>query len=164
MITTNNYDPAQICEKGHLINGFSVREPQHNKKFCDKCGAKVIAACNDCGAIIKGGYWTSKMPPILHNYKVPKFCDNCGKPYPWIDASVAGVKDLLNTINGISDKEKGEFIEDLNNIIRENPNTENSSNKVKKFLSNAGKEIADGVKSLIVEIVAETAKRTIWKD
>ncbi len=50
------YDTAQICINGHVINSMSKSHPEHNKKFCDKCGEPTITNCPKCNAPIRGHY------------------------------------------------------------------------------------------------------------
>jgi len=50
------YDTAQICMNGHVINSMSKSHPEHNKKFCDKCGAPTINNCPKCNTPIRGHY------------------------------------------------------------------------------------------------------------
>ena len=50
------YDTAQICMNGHVINSMSISHPEHNKKFCDKCGAPTTTNCPKCNTPIKGHY------------------------------------------------------------------------------------------------------------
>ena len=50
------YDIAQICINGHVINSMSKSHPEHNKKFCDKCGAPTITNCPKCNTPIRGHY------------------------------------------------------------------------------------------------------------
>jgi hypothetical protein len=49
----NWYDVAQICLNGHVINDSVKKYPQHNKKFCDKCGVATINNCPNCNTEIQ---------------------------------------------------------------------------------------------------------------
>jgi hypothetical protein len=59
------YDTAQICINGHIINSMSKSHPEHNKKFCDKCGAQTITNCPNCNAPIRGYYHAPPKGPII---------------------------------------------------------------------------------------------------
>jgi hypothetical protein len=48
------YDTAQVCLNGHAIKDTVIKHPEHNKDFCDRCGAKTITACQVCNASIRG--------------------------------------------------------------------------------------------------------------
>ena len=62
----NWYDTAQICINGHVINSMSISHPEHNKKFCDKCGALTITNCPKCNTPIKGHYHYHAPPPRMN--------------------------------------------------------------------------------------------------
>ena len=55
-MSDGRYDTAQICINGHIINSMSISKPEHNKKFCDKCGEPTITNCQNCNAPIRGYY------------------------------------------------------------------------------------------------------------
>jgi len=55
------YDTAQICMNGHIINSMSKLHPEHNRKFCDKCGEPTITNCQKCNSPIPGHY---HKPPV----------------------------------------------------------------------------------------------------
>ena len=77
----NNQPPeiAQICLNGHLVNSDYYGDTDLNKKFCTECGAKTIIECKYCKTKIvdESGYNDPNA--------VPKYCSNCGKPYPWTE-------------------------------------------------------------------------------
>ena len=62
------YDTAQICTNGHVVNSMSKSHPEHNRKFCDKCGAPTITNCQNCKAPIRGHYHE---PPIVYSTTTP---------------------------------------------------------------------------------------------
>jgi len=62
------YDTAQICTNGHVINSMARSEPKHNKKFCDKCGAKTIMNCPNCNSPIRGDYHITPTSRVLHGW------------------------------------------------------------------------------------------------
>ncbi len=55
-MSEGRYDTAQICMNGHIINSMSKSHPEHNKEFCDKCGARTITKCPHCNTPIRGHY------------------------------------------------------------------------------------------------------------
>jgi hypothetical protein len=61
--------PAIYCTKGHFIESTDPKRTP--AKFCGACGAESVPKCPQCDASI----------PI--ETPAPKFCKNCGKPFPW---------------------------------------------------------------------------------
>ncbi|REJ29274.1 DUF2321 domain-containing protein [Caldibacillus debilis] len=74
------YDIAQICLNGHVVNASYNSYPEHNQKYCVECGAKTIIKCLKCQTPIRGYY---HVDTLIDHYTPPKFCHECGEPYPW---------------------------------------------------------------------------------
>lgn len=78
----NQYDAQQVCLNGHQITDGYYQFEQFRKPFCDKCGAKTIHQCPNCGTDIKG-YYRVEGRITTREVPVHDSCDNCGEPYPW---------------------------------------------------------------------------------
>lgn len=77
------YEVAQICTKGHVVNSRSTTDPDNNSNYCPTCGKTTITQCPNCRAEIKGEP-IFQGPILIGSYYVaPKICDNCGAPFPW---------------------------------------------------------------------------------
>lgn len=99
---------SAICEKGHLQTSILESSENYENLYCKKCGSKIIDRCPHCNAEIQGGmaYHTVERDivykqPIIDTQKypnnvVPKYCHNCGKPYPWIEDFLNTYKDTLS--------------------------------------------------------------------
>ena len=160
----NWYDTAQICINGHPINCMSVSSPEHNRKFCRKCGAKTITHCESCGALIKGFYhdlWASR-PGNLSWFTPRSFCDNCGKPYPWTEAKLKAAQELSDMLEDLSPEERGMLKKSLDDIVRDTPQTTAAVNRFKKLVAKAGPVAAEGFKKILLDLISETAKKAIW--
>ena len=72
----------QVCLSGHQITSMADSHPEHKRKNCPKCGASTITQCPACKANIPGYH---HIPSVIRigSTKVPAFCQECGKPYPW---------------------------------------------------------------------------------
>ncbi len=81
-----HYDTQQVCLNGHQITDSVKKHPNGKKDFCNTCGAKTITTCQNCGAEIKGHYYT---PGIVSMFSasIPSNCDSCGAEHPWTTAS-----------------------------------------------------------------------------
>jgi len=117
-MSDNWYDTAQICTNGHVINSQSVYRPEHNKKFCDKCGAPTITNCQNCNSPIKGYY---HVPPVgttkYTDLPLPSFCPVCGEPYPWTEAKLKAAKELTDLLEDLSPEEREILKKSFDDIV-----------------------------------------------
>ena len=155
------YDVAQICLNGHVINDSAREYPQSNKKFCDKCGAATITNCVNCKAEIQGYHNVEGVIGVFH-YTAPAFCPNCGKPYPWIEAKIQAAHDLAQELENISDSDKEILSQSIDEIVKDSPRTTLSTTRFKKILSKTSTSIMGAFKDILVDIVSETVKKSLW--
>lgn len=157
----NDYYTMMVCENGHVITD-ELENSSRGSAFCDECGAPTITACQKCGTPIRGDLIDSGVVVIGFTSSAPKYCHNCGQPYPWTSRSIEALKELA----GLDDSLTAEDVDGLTNsakdLMSETPRTKIAALKFKKILSRAGKETASAARDLFVDIVVETAKRTIW--
>ena len=160
---TYTYDKAQVCLNGHSINPASTKDPTPNRTYCPDCGEKTITNCQICDADIKGLALIAGMPiGKSEQYKVPNYCDNCGKPYPWIAIRQEVAKQIIQLSEELSKDEKNELSEAINDLVTDTPKTNIGILKFKKFVAKASKEVASGLKDVLVDVVSETVKKAIW--
>ena len=154
------YDTAQICLNGHVINTMAISYPNSNKKFCDRCGVETITTCKSCNTPIKGYY---HVPGVIggFNYSPPSFCPNCGVPYPWTSAKLKAAKEFAHELDSLNQDEKAILEKSLEDLARDTPNTQVAAIKFKKLVAKAGKGAAEGFKSILVDVLSETAKKLI---
>jgi hypothetical protein len=157
----NWYDTAQICINGHVITDSIVTSPEVSQKFCNKCGAPTITNCQTCNASIRGFH---HLDGIIYSsdYKLPNFCPECGKPYPWTDAKLKAAKELSDELENLSPEERETLKKSLDDIVRDTPQTPVAATRFKKIAAKAGKVAADGLRDILVDIASEAAKKVIW--
>ena len=153
------YDNAQVCLNGHPTNRNVEDYPDRSQPYCDKCGEKTITACQHCKSAIRG--WYQGAPPI-GNYVPPNFCHNCGKPYPWTESRLEAAAELAEEIEGLTDEERETVKKSLADLVKDTPRTTVAATRFKRLASRAGKETANAFRQLLVDIVSETARKTIW--
>jgi hypothetical protein len=78
------YDAQQVCLNGHQISASYHRSPEFRSDYCKICGEKTTYQCPDCHADIKGRF---DFEGLVGGFTtpVPKFCEKCGKSFPWAD-------------------------------------------------------------------------------
>ena len=155
------YDTAQICIKGHVVNSMSKSHPEHNKKFCDKCGEPTITNCQKCNAPIKGYYHYLYNHPLYSPNLPSSFCPECGKPYPWTEAKLKAAKELTDLLEDLSAEEREILKKSFDAIISDTPQTAVAANKIKILIAKVGKIAAEQLRQFIVDIASETAKKII---
>lgn len=105
-------DTQQICLNGHQITDSYNSAPTLRRSFCNQCGQKTIIACPECSHPIKGYFEVPGVVAIGFETPVPRHCENCGKPYPWVKKIAFGfptwlwISNLLTWHKGLSMFEK----------------------------------------------------------
>lgn len=160
-MAADNYDVAQICLNGHIINSSAWRRPQHNQKYCDKCGAETIMKCPSCKANIRGYYHMDNVISLGGEPETPAFCHNCGKPYPWTDMKIKAARELAQELD-LSSEDKEMLTKSIDDIVNDSLRTTLGATRFKKIMAKVGKEGASALKNILVDIVSEAAKKTIW--
>lgn len=155
----NSHDTAQICLNGHFINGFYHDAPQFRQDFCKQCGAKTIIQCQDCNAEIIGYYRNAA--PINLRPDVPSFCNNCGKPYPWVAAKMYAAKAMVDELDGLTDAERITIKASIDDIAANTPMTEVAVVRVKKLIPKVLASGGEALRKLIVDIASESAAKAL---
>jgi len=161
MDTLSYYKKAQICLNGHLINLNTEDHPNKNLRHCELCGAETVTECSGCKTAIHGAYVRNGMIKI-NEYVVPKYCYSCGATLPWTKIALEAARELIETFEELSSSEKDELNESVGQLIAETPRSKLAANKFKRLLSKAGMQAAGEMRSLLIDIVSETVKKTIF--
>jgi hypothetical protein len=154
------YDTAQICRSGHIITAVARTHPQDRMKFCELCGAETITACEACNTFIRGADWDDSA--VGQQYRRPSYCRECGKPYPWLADTLQAAAELADLTDDLDDKQRDDLKRSLDDLVSDTPRTEVAALRFKKAVSGLGKSAADGFKNILVDVLSETAKKTLW--
>jgi len=155
------YDTAQICLNGHVITTMLDFSPQSAQKHCTICGSPTITACLECNAKIRGYY---NVPGVIgfFDYDEPSFCYNCGKPYPWTISGLKAASELADELDGLSQDEKKQLKDSFPDLVSNTPQTVVSETRFKKLMKKAGSEAYSSMKSILLDIVTEAVKKSIF--
>jgi hypothetical protein len=157
----SDYDVAQICFNGHVINDSTKQYPSLNWKFCDKCGKPTIMACRECGFDIRGEYISHVPFTGKRDFSAPAFCENCGQPYPWTKQALDAARKLADQMPGLTDAEKAEVKGDLDDLVADSPRTKLAASRVKRLLAKAGGELPGMLREVIVSFASDAAKKVL---
>jgi hypothetical protein len=153
------YDVMQVCLNGHKITGILKSAPEFGKKYCSDCGAAAISQCPKCETEIRG---INRTTFSLHDVKVPAFCHECGKPYPWTEARLKAAQELAEETEGLDDEERQMLKASLDDLVRDTPSTPLAATRFKRLATKAGKGAADAFKEILIGVLSEAARKVIW--
>jgi hypothetical protein len=155
------YDAALVCRKGHVINDSVQQFPQHNSAFCEKCGAEAVSQCAKCSEPIRGEYHVPGVITLSASYKPPPYCHKCGSAFPWTDALLRALSEYLEIV-GATESEQSALTSSVPALVADSPETTVAVAKWKRYLAKAGKEVASGVKNILVDVISDVAKRSLF--
>jgi hypothetical protein len=154
------FDKALVCANGHLINDKAGSFPARNAAFCADCGEGTLDACLGCGATIRGRYHE---PPsdALPLTRGPRYCHECGEPYPWTDERLRAARELADEVEGLDDRERELLKDSLADLLNDNPRTELAATRAKRLIAKTAKEGGKALGSIALDLASETAKRIL---
>lgn len=151
----------QICLNGHqkTIHSETFQNPN---QFCTKCGESIISCCPNCSSGILG---YKEIPGVLQlgvKKKIPYYCNNCGKPYPWTNALIKNVDMILSLDSSISSIDKDFVTSSIPHFINETPTTPVSVVKTKTILTKASTIVKDSMYKILIDVVSESVKKSLF--
>lgn len=159
-------DSALICENGHVVNDYATHRAGLNKKFCARCGARALSECPSCRAPIPGGYTYAHdygtFPTDDFAFERAGFCGECGSAYPWTVATLAASRELADSLEALSDEERGLLKRSFEEIARDTARTEAAGIQIKKLMAKVGGEAGKAVGRLAMELATQAAKGAIF--
>lgn len=162
MEDSGRYEVAQICFNGHVITSMLESNPEMDQKFCGKCGAGTITECQSCKEKIRGYHIVSGILS-LSPYVLPKFCYACGKSYPWTESKLRAAQELTDKLGELTSKEREDLKKSLDEIVKDAPNAQVAAMRFKKLVAKAGRGAAEAFKEILISIVSEAVKKSIWQ-
>ena len=152
------FDAACICLNGHLVtdDAQSVGASQH----CPECGDKTISSCPTCQSEIRGKFH-SDHGLIKRSVAVKSYCYHCGEAYPWTLRKTAGVMELADAIEDLTDNERDSLRDLLPNLIEETPRTPASGFKALAIIQRAGPAARALLRDAIVSVAVDAGKKAM---
>lgn len=152
------YNNATICLNGHEISGYTANFMPH----CEKCGEKTISYCEHCGQPIHGKYENDGIVAIGFKYKKPYYCWSCGEPYPWTQRILDNAIEILSLDESINESEREIIRLAIPNLIVDTPESPVAIAKYSKGMKNAAEFVKNGMRQLLIDVVSETVKRSLF--
>ncbi len=156
-----NYDVANICMNGHVVNAYTKLMPERGGGFCETCGERTITACPDCRHEIQGPYQGAFVSNS--DFQVPNFCRHCGKSYPWTERKLQAARELIEGEQALAADEKLSLQADINDITRDAPRTQPAAIRVKALLAKVPGAVGSALRDILVDVASEAAKKTILR-
>lgn len=168
----SEFDVAQICLSGHLINDRSREHPEDNEDFCASCGEKTIRVCPVCRHEIRGACTviyadatpTDAVSADDAGYfpleEIPAFCTNCGSPFPWTEMKKREFFTIIDETKSVRKPEREKLKLSIEDLIK-GINVQLGSTRLKLFLQKAGQEAAETLKSLLISFLSAAIRKQI---
>jgi len=158
----SGYDVAQVCLNGHAVNARSTVYPESNQDFCSRCGKETITSCLSCRTPIRGKLLDSGL--MLSAYHPPAYCIKCGNAYPWTEATLSAARELVDELeDSLSADDREQLKDSFDDLVSDTPRTVLATSRFNKRLATkAGVGAASALREILVDIVSETAKKTLW--
>jgi hypothetical protein len=151
---------AQICLNGHLVLGSVQEFPQFRKSFCEDCGAATIEQCQTCSWPIAGigpQAWMGGGSP----YKPPRYCGECGNPFPWTETALKAAKEYADDLDQLTLEERATLKATFDDLTIDTARTPVAANRFKKFLTKVGPVAASVLQRIVEAVATEAAKRSM---
>lgn len=170
-MSSKQYDVAQICTSGHVINLSCNRQPADCTKFCSLCGSPTIKECPSCKAPIRGDAYVSSVIAVtsldgversikvIKDYVVPAFCPDCGNPYPWTNSFLISAEKIVDMADDLSPEQKQQLKETFPNLLVDKPESKYSALVASKLIH----EIKSMGKNILIEMLKENIPMKLFE-
>jgi hypothetical protein len=151
---------AQICLNGHLVLGSIQDFPQFRKSFCEDCGSPTIEQCQTCSWPIAGigpHAWMGGGGP----YRPPRYCGECGKPFPWTETALKAAKEFAEELDQLTVEEKATLKTTVDDLTTDTARTPLAASRFKNFLTKIGPHAGAVLQKIVETVATEAAKKSI---
>jgi hypothetical protein len=155
------FHTAQLCLNGHVIGDRIDEFPEQSERFCSRCGAETISACQACKKQIRGGY---EVPGVAAEgeYHPPTYCYNCQAAFPWTEKRLEAARLLATETEAFDDADRQQLNAALPDIVADTPMTPVASARFNRLMAKAGLATADIFRELLLDVASETARKLLW--
>lgn len=115
-----------------------------------------------CGAAIRGYYHVPGIVVLGRHYCRPAYCYNCGQPYPWTTSSLEAANELADELESLTLEEREQLKNSFPDLLRNTPKSAVAEIRFKKIIKKVGSDAYDGLKTILVDVVSETVKKSLF--
>jgi hypothetical protein len=94
-------------------------------------------------------------------YQRKDFCEECGAPQPWIEASKRAFQELLEMAEGLTEDERMQLSASFDDLVIDTPRTEGAAIKLRRLLPGLGREVGQGLRAILANVATELAKEQL---
>ena len=91
---------------------------------------------------------------ISNTVDVPAYCHNCGKPYPWTEATLQTAEHIIDMLDELTPDQKKQLVDFIPDIIVETPQSRYAALVYAKFL--------DGLQGLAVDCFKDWCQKNVF--
>ena len=152
------YYGATICLNGHVLSKYQANSQPH----CSICGKETFSVCLHCKSAIRGLAQSDFLVVGNRPYHKPLYCHQCGAPYPWTQRILDNAVELLSLDDELDDTSKELIKTAIPELIVDTPTTPIAIAKYRKGIAKAGSMVSDALRQFLVDVVSETAKKSLF--
>lgn len=152
------YANGLACRNGHWITAHDTISDR--AAFCKDCGAAAINKCDHCSAKLKGA-WQSDISFGGGPTPLPSFCEVCSKPWPWTDAKLLAMSELVEAEGSLTPYEIETLRELAPHLVVETPRTQAASFKSAAIIGRLGSAGKSAMLEILKSIAVDAAKKTL---
>lgn len=155
------FDRAQICRTGHVQNSQVNNLQTPVGKYCTSCGEEMIDKCT-CGEDIRGVHWLyGKTDPS--QYRPPAYCHGCGSAHTWTQKALEAANEYIMELDMLDDEEKIQLRSNIEILTKDSPQVQVAEARIQRLVKKAGSEAGRALREILVDVMSETVKRTIFQ-
>ena len=119
----------------------------------EECKKKVIypKSSDLFKALKETSYKDVKVSAVVD---VPAYCYNCGKPYPWTEATLQTAEHIIDMLDELTPDQKKQLVDFIPDIIVETPQSRYAALVYANFL--------DGLQGLAVDCFKDWCKKNVF--
>ena len=126
---------------------------------CSECGAETIRECPSCNSFIRGRHRAWR---VVHPYKVPAYCHECGEAYPWTQTALNSARELVEELDELDLEEKDKLNGSIEELVQNSPKAQVAAVRFKKLMKKAGQSGADAMHGILMNVVSVAVKNLIF--
>jgi hypothetical protein len=152
------FEPAQVCENGHMVNSSTRTRTTLNKRFCSDCGAPTLTECPACGTDIQGTHhYETNLGKVPYSRSHPlSYCHECGAAYPWTERALQAARETAQIYLSPEDAETVE--KNLPDVAHQTARTKIAAHLIQRAFSKGGDAAWEIFKATAAVFATEEAK------